>query len=228
MWPYLAALALGIITGVVIEPLRLWCFRPRLRLAYDEKDCRIKTPAEIGSDKVPTEAWFVRIRVDNKSWIRKIAKNCTGYLVGLEKEGLVNGQAVSFTDSIPLAWSYRHVETIDLPRGLPAFVDVLHTAEEGKGRFYFCLGRHEPKRYESLRDEQGTFIFKILVAAENVAPKTIRLKFKWSGDWQNFGVRELPRESRSDWEKTKQTFLAVAQRIRARWKRLRECLKRLP
>jgi len=220
---HLGALAFG----VAIEPLRLLLFRPRIRLAY-QKDCRISTPATIGEAKYPTEAWFVRIRVENRSWIRKIAKNCRAYLIGLEKRGLAAGHQVSFTDSIPLLWSYRHVESIDLPRGLPAFVDVLHTAEEGKGRFYFCLGRHEPKRYESLRDEQGTFIFRILVAAENVAPKTIGLEFKWSGDWQKFGVKKLPRESRSDWEMAKQKALGLVRHIVAGWEHFRRGLRQLP
>jgi len=190
--------------GIVCEPIRHGLFRPKLVLEYDEKNGSklITTGTESFHG---TEFCFLRIRVTNKSITRRIARNCVAYLVDIERAGKNAKLGERFVDSLPMAWSYRTKgigsrdvdrgledppppeERIDIPCGLTPFFDILHTSK-GNGQFYWRFACGEPNRYRALTNQQGEIILTFMVSAENTAPATIRLKFTWRGDWDNYGV----------------------------------------
>lgn len=194
--------------GIVCEPLRHCIFRPKLALQYDEKNGSKLITIGTTRGGQDTELCFLRIRVTNKSITRRIARDCVAYLVEVKPPRDDMGPAPRFVDSLPMAWSYRTKgipsgavkmgveeppppeERIDIPRGLSPFFDILHTVR-GRNQFYWSFACGEPKRYRPLTSQQGEFTLAFMVSAENTAPATIKLKFTWRGDWDNFGIEQI-------------------------------------
>lgn len=182
----------GALTAIFAEPIRQRMFRPKLVLSFDE-ECvshtflSTKTLAVAGPKTV-----YIRVRVNNTR--SRMARECCGYLIGLEERN-EKGEFVKteYCDSIMLHWSCQRDETkylpIHIPKGVNQFLDVIALEENKK---YFMPQIHViPNRYRSLFHRTGVFRFTIQVAAENVAPTTIRLGLAWAGDWENFKIREI-------------------------------------
>jgi hypothetical protein len=192
--------------GIVCEPIRHCLFRPKLILKYDEKNgSKVITPGTLTSGQ-ETELCYLRVRVTDKSLVRRIARNCVAYLTDVRLSRTDSESEEHLVDSIPMAWSYRRKgisnrygvgdppppeERIDVPCGLRPFFDVVYTRKDSPGQFYWCFACDEPKRYRSLTNQHGEFILTLLVSAENTAPATIRLKFTWPGDWKGLKVEQL-------------------------------------
>jgi hypothetical protein len=109
----LGILAGGIAYGLV-EVIKLWVTRSRLMLSFDEdKGCRVLTRAAVtirktgGADeRLSTEAYYVRIMAQNRSWWRRPARNCRAYLSHLVFKEEGTGWSIELPDMIPLSWSY--------------------------------------------------------------------------------------------------------------------------
>ena len=234
--------AIGFLSAVLAEPIRTWLFSPKLVLEYDEKGgSKLLTTGQHA--RHDTEFCYLRIRVTNKSITRRIARNCVAYLVDVKQEKKGAESAEQFVDSLPMPWSERikgmrlrmevgdpppPEERIDIPCGLGPFFDILFTIR-GENQFCWRFACGEPPpRYRPLTNQIGDLILTLMVSAENTAPATIRLRFTWRGDWQNFDVRELPSGPRGEWRKAKERILPIAQRVHTGWGRLRKWLMKLP
>lgn len=189
----LVGAVLGFGAAVFAEPLRLWIYRPKLKLAFDESPgCRARTleQGQIDGGPVPVysthEADYLRVKVINQK--PSIAKNCRAYLVAIEqadKQGKF--KPTLYIDSIPLPWACRAEEAynpLDLPQGIVQFIDVIST------RSISPEFRPEikpfPFRYMELFQQHGKFRFTVQVSGENIEPVFIKVVFDWSGVWDKY------------------------------------------
>jgi len=75
---------------------------------------------------------------------------------------------------------------IDLPRGLSRFVDVVST-RESSGDFRPAL-QFFLNRDLDLWRRSGEFRFTVLVAGDGIQPKLVKIRFVWTGTWDEFTV----------------------------------------
>ena len=135
-----------------------------------------------------TRACYLRIRARNRKW--RLARGCRAYLVNVELRD-ANGrfQPTSYCDSMQLAWSAASEEAysaIDLPRGLSRFVDVVST-RESSGDFRPAL-QFFLNRDLDLWRRNGEFRLTVLVAGDGIQPKSLKIRFVWTGRWDEFTV----------------------------------------
>src|SRR5690242_19923357 len=115
---------LGFALALIAEPIRLWLYRPRLKIEFGsssefqaqttvthyvqnpQRGAPLGDLVYLGSH----EAVYIRLKVVNKQpwWFRgsPVAKGCRAYLTDIEK-AQENGEfkGTIYCDSIPLAWS---------------------------------------------------------------------------------------------------------------------------
>lgn len=199
----------GFISALLVEPIRKKLFRPRLELEFkNNRDFKTLTPEHtiMGESK----AIFVRVRVKNKSWYT--AFGCRAYLVNIERKNNVGFfERTEFVDSLRLAWSCQprddSYRSVDMPKNVNQFIDVFSTRPEFRSRMggasfeqtlvpenftsTFSLNTQlMPIRYKKLTEEEGQYRYTIVVTADGVEPKVIRIIFKWNKDWETFEVKK--------------------------------------
>lgn len=211
VWLEIAKLVIPFITGffsaVAAEPIRRKIFKPVLALEFkDQLEFKTLTPETMSFGD--SQAYYLRIRVNNKSWFTAV--NCRAHLVNIElkKDGVF--QPTEFVDTLRLAWSCQPsrqdaFRAIDIPKSVNQFVDVLsvrprfrtrgntYTFKEElrPGNFYstFSLETQlKPLRYEKFEnsDIEVEYRYTILVTADGADPAFIKLVFKWTKDWEKF------------------------------------------
>jgi hypothetical protein len=180
----------GAFVVVLAEIVRHRLFKPNLRIVFKEISAayiaRTKETYEAGKTR---EAYYVRVKVTNKS--RILARKCRAYLINIEKRD--NGRKFDptvYRDSIQLAWScqppdYRY-KGIDIPKGVNQFLDVVVT-RQGLNEFDPQI-IVKPYRYLDLFRETGEFRLTIQVYAAGADPATLKLIFRWEGQWDKFTV----------------------------------------
>lgn len=195
-WSLLIAWALGFISAVLSEPVRSWIWGPKLKVEFIEGEKGFITNAKVilgdarGVQVGVSDAHYVRVKVLNTG--RQIAKQCCAYLVNVEKWNDSTGkfEPTIYCDSLPLAWSAQNPEeayrALDIPKDIPQFINIVSTLEGSKK--YDVETKFLLSRYEPFFKEQGKFRFTVLVSGDNAKPKSTKLVFEWSGDWDNFTV----------------------------------------
>ncbi len=205
--PYIA----GFISAVVAEPIKRKIFKPVLELDFkNNQDFKTRTPEYTTMGE--SEAVYIRVGVRNKSWFT--ALGCRAHLVNIEiknKEGRF--ERTEFVDTLRLAWSCQPpsenaFRPIDIPKNVNQFADVFSTRPSFRMRTNTLTFRESlspgnfastfrfetqlmPLRYEKLAGTEGEYRYTILVTADGVDPKFIKLIFKWSKDWENFEVEKV-------------------------------------
>lgn len=221
LWVQLGTVVVSFLSGAAIavfaDPIRRYLYRPRIQVTFAKSDDPAfvaRTPAVStlpkGADPLhydgfevhPTtdgrllvehQAVYIRCLVRNKRGM--VAKGCRAYLVKVEQAAAGGrfGPAV-FYDSVQLAWASRpghQYEAVDLPRGVPQYVDVVSTRDfnpnpecppEPIPRFQI-ESQFKPFRESGLGTKPGTFRFTILVAGDNFPPFEFRLGLRWNGQW---------------------------------------------
>ena len=157
---------------------------PKLAIDFqnDARGYRVYTKTRVGHD-----ALSVSISVTNER--RQTAKNCRGFLVGIE--ALENGKLVptDYCDSVPLAWAYRSDDDakkgIDIPKGVVQFLNVFLCGELAHGSGFVPSTVPTTLRTKALQRfaGPGEFRFKIQVSADNVETQLFGLRVSWAGDW---------------------------------------------
>jgi hypothetical protein len=176
-----AGLVLGAIVGLFIDPVRQLVVRiwqgPLLDVQLD-----LYYPP----DSPTKRRIFVRLKVENQK--SRIATGCRAYLVSVEPK---QKSSIVFKDTFPLHWAYEHeVRSVDLPRGVPHYVDVA-TVDERLPGFVPALTNAKGQQISiglyaaSLWDGQnGEVALTVLVAAEGVKPIAHRIAIDWAGkEW---------------------------------------------
>ena len=169
---------LGIISSLLKDWLRVKLSGPKLSLEIDPD--HILASAENGEK----EKFYVRVKVKNVKG--RIAHACRGHLVAVEEwDGASQAFVPVFSDSVPLLWSYyARAETFDIPQNVPLCVDVLICKQECPGidlQIWSNNGVLRPSKLAPFREKSGTYRFKVLVSANDIAPKLIVFKVTWDG-----------------------------------------------
>ncbi len=179
----------GAAIAILAEPIRRWVFKPKINVRFEEhKGCVVRTIGISRTMDQPIDMYYIRLRVVNTR--RFIAKDCSSYLVNIEKEEEGKFSKTEYCDSIPLAWSCQGEKDrfvpLDIPKGVNQYIDVLNT------RMYSDSFNPQimaiPFRYQPLFKEKGKFRFTVEVCAENIAPTKTTLVFEWNGVWDKFTV----------------------------------------
>jgi hypothetical protein len=175
----------GFTTALVAEPLRQRLWRTKVSLAFGRSEDFV-SPTPERSQSLERQAFFLRIRAVNES--SRLAKACRAYLTSIEREvapGRFN--RTIYVDSIQLAWAVRpqgRFDPVDLPPGIPHFIDVLST-HEGVDLFQPELATF-PHRYMDLVATPARYRLTVRLSGDGVRPATLRLIFKWAGTWNDF------------------------------------------
>ncbi len=177
---------LGFAAAVFAEPLMRRLYRPKLELEFgNDPGCRVRTPEQVEQDSTH-EADYIRIKVRNVK--PAIAKNCSAYLVRVEKaDDSGEFESTIYGDSIPLSWSCRGAQAyvpLNLPRGVVQFVDVVST--RSISTYFKPEIKPYPFSYDILFKQTGRFRFTVQVSGENVKPVFIKIIFVWSGEWDKY------------------------------------------
>ena len=175
---------IGFVSAVLAEPVRRWFFSPKIKADFIEGDEAFITKTKVGR----SDAHYIRVRVLIKGF--GIAKQCRAYLVNVEKwsESTSKFEPTIYCDSLQLAWSAQEeaYRALDIPKGVPQFIDIVRILRGAKN--YEILTKLHLNRYQALFDEEGKFQYTVLVSSDNAKPKSKKVIFDWSGDWENFEV----------------------------------------
>ena len=176
----------AVLAPIIVEPLKHCFYDPKLNAEFIEDDRGFITDTK---DNGVTDAHYVRVKVLNTS--RQIAKQCRAYLVNVEKWNTSTGEfePTTYCDSLQLGWSAQlgkiaPYRALDIPKGIPQFIDIVST-RKGKSD-YFIKTKLLLNRYDDLFKERGKFRYTMRVSGDNARPKSTKVIFEWSGDWDKF------------------------------------------
>ena len=103
---YVVSVAIGLLLGVVTEPLRLWLLKPKLTASFTaDEHCLRQTPVvgKTPQGKIHSIAKVARFLVRNEA--RFDAKNSRAYLTQIEKCNADGSFTIEFADRLPVRWS---------------------------------------------------------------------------------------------------------------------------
>jgi len=180
--------AIGILTPLIGMLQRL-VFGPNLKPDF-KKDpfCFFSTP----KGKPPTDHLVdARVKVINTK--KLTARGCRGFLTKIEKQDESGDFETLYRDSIPLKWSFLGTtEGLDIPHDVDVYLDVLKFVK-GKEDFEFHTSKL-PKMWKRLSKETGIYRFTIVVIAEQVKTRRIKLILDWSeiwtGNWESLKLEK--------------------------------------
>ncbi len=157
------------------------CFkRPCLILSFDhDKDVRTQINT-VGLDSPDRLSRWLRIRVRNKVG-RRVAKNCRGFLIGIERIGEDGKRLNVFpNDSRQLEWTHMPAETLslDLLPGVVHQLDVVGTVDG-------YTGVRVTARPSYALQEKGKYLLMVQVSAEDTEPQSITIPIEWNGQWDS-------------------------------------------
>jgi hypothetical protein len=182
----------GIAGPLVLEAMRQWIFRAKIKLSFrPDNECISRTTEGPKTMDPGPRAVYVRMKVVNDNW--RMAKNCKAYLVRIEKQD-DQGRYVPtvYCDGMQLCWSAKSseekaLEGVDLPKDVPQFVDVISVRENSMD-FQAEVGGIRLYRHETLWREKGTFRATVSVGGDNLRPAEEQICFSWDGNVETLKV----------------------------------------
>jgi hypothetical protein len=181
---------LTLIGNEVLAALR----RPRLDFSIGSDPLfQVRTPMRSGGGSgiagvyaADVQAVFLRVLIQNKG--RKTARNCRVFLTSIERTSDDGSRAGTGSrgEALALTFSFRGDEkTIDLPAGVPQFVDVMMTRSNvTPGKLELAFGG-QPLRFEPLFAVPGRFAVRITAVADGASPVHLNATFIWNGGWDS-------------------------------------------
>jgi len=174
---------LGIVSKLVGDHLGRVAYEPKLEVDFRSNQSFVSRETLIDGNQ-KSYGWDVKIRVTNSG--KRAAKNCRGFLVGFEQrddsgkfQPIEGGE-----DSLQLQWlpsiDVEQCEGFDMLPGVRRCLKVLSFDE---GSRVFNLGTHWiPHKLVPYLKHPGVYRFTILVSAEEVEAKEVRLLFDWTDE----------------------------------------------
>jgi hypothetical protein len=178
---YVISVGVGLLLGVITEPLRLWLLRPRLTATFTaDEHCLRETPVVgVGSAQLHSVAKVARFLVRNER--RFSAKNSRAYLTQIDRRNADGSFTMIFADRLPLTWAYIGASAVDIPGKSQLYCDVA-----GASQIQPSLNPYtEPgaQLFNEIFDEHAVYRFAAIVTADNVLPIKIQILINWQGDW---------------------------------------------
>jgi hypothetical protein len=155
--------------------------RPKLVLGFDQQRDVKSQRNTVGLPSTVLSRWL-RVRVENTPG-RQAAKGCRAYLVRVSRpEPGGRLEELLVEDARPMQWMHDRPEVFgarDILAGVPHWIDVAHTADHVNG----LMASVHPAW--SIEEPGGTYLFTVMVVAEDSDPETIRLRVTWDGSWES-------------------------------------------
>ena len=181
----------GFLASVLTEPVKNFFFGARLKVEFNPEDPGCATDTKESSGQGFNKASYIRVLVTNTG--KSIAKECRAYLKDVEiwNTGTGRFEATEYCESMQLAWSAtpkpENFLSVDIPNGISRFVDVISVRDHSRE-----ITTHVPMvlyRYEEVLQKQtGKFRYTVLVAGDNLKPKSTQVVFEWNG---KFGQQKV-------------------------------------
>jgi hypothetical protein len=124
----------------------------------------------------------VRLTIRNTG--KEAARKCRVVLIGIKKLVDNGWTDLDYHDAVELIWAYGWAEKLvdrviekDIVRGINYFVDICN-ANSHDNHLNLALVQVSP-RYRDLIDPEGSYVFTMLIAAENADTNTVSLRVTW-------------------------------------------------
>jgi hypothetical protein len=163
--------------------------RPKLAARIEPNRGSVVDPPMITPDGQSTgSARYVRLKVKNVG--QRIAKDCRGVLVQVEKKDHDSYRETSYTDAIQLTWAYaqgekRH-EGKDLIKEVDNYLDLCEVKSWENVLRPQLVTRSS--RYQDLFKEPGTYRLTVQLSAEEADPVLTQIILTWHGEWKTLEV----------------------------------------
>jgi len=171
---------------------------PRILVAFEpDGGGMVRTPEKqrikLDSEVVVVDEWeTIYIRLGVETIGKKAAKHCTAYLnkvESLDSEGAV--KRTYDDDSLQLAWAHIGSKEVNIPNKIKRHVDV---AKVNSRTQRLALARDEyPLTMRGFFDDIGTFIFSIVVVAEDLS-EVLRIRIDLPEQWDDIKAEILDGE----------------------------------
>lgn len=201
-WDNLLSGALGAGIIAIGQWIYHWWNRPSLSVSFQESKpgfivftSEVRSSPDAGSASCSAnaieayKAMYVSIRIKNTG--KRDAKNCRGFLVGIDVKNNGRWEPTDYCDSIPLAWSYRSDEDalhgIDIPHGVGQFLNIFSVRQPTVDSGFRPATVPNTLRYAArVRFKNpGEFRFRIQVAAADLPAQLFGLFLSWDGAWDD-------------------------------------------
>jgi hypothetical protein len=161
-------------------------FGPRLRWDVDQRDgSEIQVPI-LNPSGQPNGNSLSYFRVLVKNDKGRVATGVRGYLTDVRRFDLTLHRYVKigFCDTIPLVWSYRSADSIEIPFGIIQFLDVASVVLDASGRVIhgpeLCISPL-PTVYKNMLRTGGKYALRIFVQADAFIVEDMGMAFEWNG-----------------------------------------------
>jgi hypothetical protein len=161
--PTAAAAFSGAVMAFILKCILDYYNRPIIQIALRQNGGYRKARTVGGYD-----ARYVRLLIHNAG--NRVIHNCRGYITSVRKE---SGATPLFDqETTPLTWANSSRETMDIPAKVGLYLDVcsLHRPNQISELWPSVPPTHN--RFEEFFQDNTTYHFKIIIAADNTVPKT--------------------------------------------------------
>jgi hypothetical protein len=121
----------------------------------------------------------VRLKIRNTG--KEAATRCRVVLTGIQKLVGNSWVDVGYHDAVELLWAYGWDEKViekDIVHGIDYFVDVCN-ANSQDNHLNLALVK-APVKYKDIINAEGSYLFAMLIAAENAEPTTVSMRVNWA------------------------------------------------
>ncbi len=187
--PLLGPLAGGLVGFVasmltlIITDYRARWKRPILKGIIDANngglvEVQISGSAGGGSASAVHVVRHVRLKIRNTG--KEAATRCRVVLTGIQKFEGNSWIDVGYHDAVELLWAYGWEDKVvekDIVHGIDYFVDVCNANSEDD-HLNLALVKVSP-RYKDIINAEASYLFTMLIAAENTEPATVSMRVNW-------------------------------------------------
>jgi hypothetical protein len=171
------AVAIGTIGAVVMavfsEPIRIWFFRPKLKIANEAPGSIVETVDNQGSGLT-----YVRVAIWNDG--NRAAKNVRVLVTDLTLQTARKADTEFDSEVLELGFALTDGGPVDIPRGTYRMADIccLNRSVTAKLRFLFLK---TPNYFPATDLCEGKYTVTLKATAENCATETAVVTFEWDG-----------------------------------------------
>jgi hypothetical protein len=126
-----------------------------------------------------------RLRVVNAGR-RDSAVRCRGTLTKIERYNGTTWDELPYHDAGQLIWAYVGTPERELPRNVPAYLDLCFVMNLNQ-TLILCLNPL-PEMYKKIINGEGSYRLHVLLTADNADPVTKVVRMNWSGKYDQLSV----------------------------------------
>jgi hypothetical protein len=194
-WAQLLVAFVGgsLMTAVITAFAKNWLVHPVISVLYlGEKSGSYGPMTVYQRDRelgvLSFDARYLRLKVENTGL--SSIKACSGYIIGITSRAR-GTETISRQEVVTLGWANHGMGARDIPRGAFFHLDIASLYLMPHGR-KLRVAHEIPSSLEPLfPDVIGTYVFEILIAADNARPRRIRVEFTYDPGSDELGFKPL-------------------------------------